>query len=102
MNVDLSKPIQFGGKLWKCSSAVAKTRSVFRVDEAWYYCEDKIIRNETQNLLPDVFVAAYEKMETKNIETSTEFCYVGDELEKLRKDRHKTKGDRHIPTPKRL
>ena len=44
MEVELDKPLEFGGHTWKCSSAVTRTRSVFHEKSGWFFCEDKTLK----------------------------------------------------------
>ena len=98
MDVDLSKPILFGGISWKCVSAISKIKSVFLVSNHWNYCENKQLKIQDNTFFTDVIIAAYQKIETRRKNLSNDsLCYVGDELIRLRN----LIGDRHRKTPQR-
>ena len=104
MDIDLSKPIMFGGNQWKCKSAISKRRMVFLVNDHWNYCENTELNVQDEMKLTEVEIAVYQKVKTAKCSLQNElFWYTGAELEKLRNligDRHKEtpqrKDDRHI------
>ena len=120
MEVNLTNVVKFGGNNWRCRSILTETRSIFKDNENWIFCENKMTKIEERKTISNVLIAFYEKACYKEITKPSEnYCYKGDEIKKLtditatrrkdrhvnapkrREDRHTTKADRHVNTSKR-
>ena len=98
-NIKLDAFFSFGNKLWKCAGAMKDNgETYFKLSDEWFtyldYKTDSVRNCSVSNIICVIFDV--EDLVGGSI--NEEFCYTGNDLEKLRNrmDRHKNKGDRHV------
>ena len=92
MDVNLQENLCFGGKFWKCISAVTSTDCCyFFENEEWHLASKNEINKIHDFQVEGISLALYETIDFPEVIPMEKVAYIGNEIVSLRnrQDRHK-------------